>query len=65
MVGDPQVGTRSRGSSRRRTVVGMNHLVSLVPSQRPVSLVASDLDSRLNSPGRVPCTENTAHSSTT
>lgn len=34
------------GDAFRRSLVGINHLVSPVPSQRPVSLDATDPDSR-------------------
>ena len=57
----------SRLESPRNRGVGMKRLVSPLPSQRPVSLAAADLDSRPDSP-RIrssPCAENTALSITT
>lgn len=40
------IRTSRVGDASRRSLVGINHLVSPVPSQRPVSLDATDSDSR-------------------
>jgi len=43
---DQAIRTSRVGDVSRRSLVGINHLVSPVPSQRPVSLDATDPDSR-------------------